>query len=789
MKIEWNWDSVWDIHWKTATITKTTKKTGRRYYTYEVDTIMAFDTETSTGYFDEDNRCYPYSHEWYKANREKADGMRKYSLLYLWQVAIEDNDTIRVYMGRTLKEFDEFLATVSAAIACQSNRVTARSVDEANAMLKLTKKVRMPDWHMYIHNMPYDFQFLRNQYETQFLGSGGKVFARTMRKPLRCSMRMGYTYGTFHDTLCLTQKSLKAWAKDAKLPVQKKDEPKEFYHPIRTPETPLNEEELEYSYQDVVAMVYGLKQYREKYNHLCNIPMTQTGEVRGRCVEAAHLDEEWSKLCREATAKYNFTTFHRLCEAYCGGWTHANARYTGMHITSDEMGIVVCFDFASSYPAVMATRRYPVGPMEASTPEEWYAMAKLDVNDRPLMGFARVKVWGVKAKLDNTFWSASKIRQVGKKSTGKGVVEDNGRIYSADYFEAEMCDLDYDVFTKAYDYDKIEVEEVRLARAGYLPKVLVNLILDYYGKKTKLKGNEELLSMYAESKQFVNSIYGCAVTKIITDAIRFAGGSSPWARLPITETEFEEKIEEEQQKTMFLSYQIGVWVAAWARHNLWDAILQFDRKVVYCDTDSVKGFFNARDLEWFDEYNAQVTGLCEDTAKRYGFNPELFRPKTPDTTLEDGTVKPGKPKPLGVFAREEDAVEFKTLGAKRYMMRVWSDKKQKYVNEVTIAGLPKSAGEFLADFDDFADRKFWDVDEAAKTIMQYNDDQPEGLTFIDRDGNKYTTGKENRFGIAAIPTTFTMKMSDDYDKFLDMLTGTFVDDDDRTVIFRDCGRG
>lgn len=780
MKIEWSHESIWGIKWDIQKLSQKAQS-GRNYTKYVVDNIITGDTETSTGYFDEHGVCHPYTHELYKANRDAYEGYRAFSVLYLWQVAVEDGDDIHVYFGRTLDGFDDLITDIGLSISVQGMGMSASSRDEALSILSLSKKKTTPNWSIYIHNMPYDFQFLRNKYEDKFLKSARSVFARTMRKPLKCALRVHSSMLTIKDTYCLTQKSLETWSKDANLPVKKRKEPKDFYYPIRTPDTPLYDEELAYSYQDVVAMVYGLRDYRKKYGHLDNIPMTQTGEVRRRCEAAVRSDPAWVRLCQEATLAYDFSTFHRLCEAYCGGWTHANARWAGIHITKDEQGTVVCFDFASSYPAVMCTRRYPVGMLLDCTAEEWWAMTKLPVNERPKMGFARVKVWGVEAKLSNTFWSSSKIRAIGGKTTGRNIVEDNGRVKSAEYFEAEMCDLDFDTFLQAYDYEKIEVTDVKLAKAGYLPKVLIGLILDYYAYKTTLKGDDSKKSLYDESKQFINSIYGCAVTRIISDTIKYLGGSDPWTREEIMETEFEEKMEEQTHKTMFLSYQIGVWVAAWARHNLWDAIIHLDKKVVYCDTDSIKGFFDEKDLAWFDDYNAGVVSLCNAMADRYGFSPDRYRPKTPD---KDGV--PGKPKPLGIFAREDDAVEFKTLGAKRYMMTVWNTKKGEYEREVTVAGLPKSAGVYVQDYDDFCDQKTWDVDESGKTIMRYEDDQPAGLVFVDRDGNKYRTGRDNRFGIAATPTTFCMSMGE-YAEYIQSLMGDYLDANENTAILQDCG--
>ena len=93
---------------------------------------------------------------------------------------------------------------------------------------------------------------------------------------------------------------------------------------------------------------------------------------------------------------------------------------------------------------------------------------------------------------------------------------------------------------------------------------------------------------------------------------------------------------------------------------------------------------------------------------------EKTRPYTPK----------GKQKPLGIFEREEDCTEFKTLGAKRYVERRETDNKL----HLTVSGINKAAVEMLDDdIDNFDDGFNFDKDHPSvkKKLCTYLDDIPD----------------------------------------------------------------
>lgn len=729
-----------------------------KYGNVYCENIITFDIETSTGYLLPNGMVVDFVPERYEAcpkYRKMIDEAEPMSLMYSWQCAVESLDgTIKVFLDRTYDSFYEFLVKFTKEMKRQSCFGFA-SNDRTNETLMATSLSKsVLNLKIEIQNLSFEYQHLRNILNDLFTPARGKqkVFARSKRKPMKVNFNFARNIKIeLRDTLVLTQKSLSNWCKDENLPVQK-CKPIDYLK-IRTPETPLDDEEILYNINDVISMVYGVEKYRDRFGTLNNIPLTQTGIVRRRvCSETFQNDPAWCREQLDIMKGYEYDFFIKLCKLFQGGWTHANATKVGK-IYKD----VRAFDFASSYPAVMTTRTMPVGEFVACLPSEFNQLASQDINYPDYRWFAKIKVSNtnsiVMSRLQNTYWSLSKCEE----TTGY-VTTDNGRIASCESMTIYLTDLDYDTFKQAYMFDTVEVLELYKAKAGFLSPALINLILDYYSKKTSLKGTGND-SLYTESKQFINSIYGCFVTRIVSDIIEF--DDDGWEKTPCDQQTFFDTINELKPEKCFGSFQLGIWVTAWARHNLWDFILKFDEKIIYCDTDSIKGLFTDEDIEWINQYNDGIASIENAVAGALGIDPKLYTPLT----------SKGKMKRLGIMEREDDAVEFKTLGAKRYC----------YMTEdgeihTTIAGLPKKAGtNKIKSVSDFTNETKWNTMESMKNIAVYNDNQSYAK-WIDKDGRIYEN--YDKYGIAIVPTTFDLSISEEFMKFLMTLKNGCIDDDD-----------
>lgn len=749
-----------------------------RFDSYFCQNIITFDIETSNVFVD------PITHVGEAFDYSKAIADPDYykklvpcSCMYIWQCAVEDWETheVKVFSGRTWDSFNEFLTRLTAIVrvyaCCSLRQIKSIGIED---LIDSNPKIRgTVNMMCGIHNFGFEFQHLNNLYHEDF-GYHSKrgrasTFARKPRKPMKSVMSLSGVKIEFRDTYSLTQKGLKSWCEDEDLPVKKLDEPKDYYLKLRTPLSNLTQEDYQYSINDVVCMVYGLDKYRTKYGLIQNIPLTQTGTVRRVCIEEIALKHpEWASLCSDVNSNYTLDFFKTLCHAFAGGWTHGNALYTEKCITSTKkpytqlMGKITHWDFASSYPNVMTNRLYPRTFFEECDVDEFEQLASVDftTNDYEYHFIARIHLYNIVSVTENTFWSSSKTIV----TTLQGASLDNGKIYACDEVVIEMTGVDWQIFRQAYDIEHYEVEKLWKSKAGYLSETIPT-ILKYYAYKTTLKQGPDdetpeektiRLSKYNESKQFINSIYGVQVYKEFADGVEY--GENGWEVIPLDEFSFMQTIVDSNKGMKplerFSVFQVGVFVTAFARMNLWTIILNIELNnkgtVLYGDTDSLFLLDVPQDV--IDEYNARNDKLQEECVawhKKYLI----------DLSIDDycpKTIK-GKVKRLGRFEREDDPEEFRYLGAKRYCQVIDGEV------EITVAGLPKSSGEKIKDITDFNNHTKWDCKESGKQTAIYNDNQPE-FDFTDSEGRSYHC--DDRYGVCIMPVPFDMSIAPEYEAFI-----------------------
>lgn len=564
------------------------KSNVKRQRWYYMDAVAAFDIETSV---------VPYVEQ---------------SAMYMWQLQIGLDAP--VIIGRTWDEFKLFLTIVDQVL------------HRGERLL------------IYVHNLSYEFQFLRGVLRF----TAADVTCMKSRDILRCFLLGGKI--EIRCSLHLSGLSLAQWAKNLNVGHQKLSGKIFDYHATRYPWSPLSDYQLQYGCNDVRAVVecvYTL--LRDNNDTLYTIPLTQTGYLR-RDVKAALRGRYY--YLRDISPTYDL---YQLCrEAFRGGNTHANRYYAGQVLTD-----VQCADRSSSYPDVMVNRLYPVSKFThrgALSPREFktiLAQGKAIIFRCALSGVRlRDKYWGC------PYLTYDKSRKV------HDYVLDNGRILEAGYLETTLTDIDFKILCDEYYFEDMVVIDSYTSRYGKLPHELTDIIVKLYQDKTALKGLEEFEVLYRKSKERINSAYGMTAQNPVKEMILFDG-----AEYIEDDSQTPQELLGEYTKSGFLPYFWGVWVTAWAREALERALKIVGHRFVYCDTDGVY-YIGTAD---FDDFNRKC--IADDMA-----------------TGMYARDKHGTMHYSGVFEAEEKCERFSTLGAKKYAKVI--DGKIK----ITIAGVNKALG-------------------------------------------------------------------------------------------------
>lgn len=480
-----------------------------------------------------------------------------------------------------------------------------------------------------------------------------------------------------------------------------------------------------------------LKKECEEYGDVGNIPTTSTGKVRRELKQRIKKDYKYKSQTRKAT-NVEPHIYNMLLDAFMGGYTHSNWVYTD-EIVHD----VDSWDFTSSYPYVMVTHKFPMTKFQKGN------LKKID-DIKPFSAWlVRIEFKNIKCKYYNHFISQNKCIQI---SNGH---YDNGRVIQADYLQMVVTDIDLKVIADTYDYKSYKILESYHSKYDYLPKPLIDFILDKYVAKTELKGVPGKEVNYAKEKNLFNSIYGMAVTNTIREKVEFTD-EGYWVELPLTNEEIVQGLENEELKA-FLSFAWGVWVTAYARNNLIRNIIKLDDYEVYSDTDSLK-VLPGYDKKVIDDYNDFVERKIRAVSKRLEIPFERFAPKG---------------KMLGVFDFDGHYESFVTLGAKKYAYTKYiknekikddtniieKGKEKSLVLEITVAGVPKQGALCLKSLDDFKEGLVFSHDITKKNMVSYVDNQI-SLTLTDYLGNKKEISDKS--GVCILPITYELGMSDEY---------------------------
>lgn len=642
------------------------------------------------------------------------DDGEKRGIMYTWQLMIED-----VYItGRTWQEF----------INC---------LDALEYHLKLSSSRKLV---IYVHNLAYEFAFMRRHLNIT------SQFFIAERNPL---------YICHNDTIifkCSYQLTGLSLANVGEQIGYNKALGDLDYKKIRHSKTPLSEKEKEYNKRDVEIIVRYIRTMIKEYNGINNIPLTATGIVRKYCREKLTKDDKicYSSIIRNCTP--NAEQFEQLHQCFMGGYVHANYMLCNMLLED-----VHSYDFTSSYPYVLLVEKFPMKFHKLT-------IKKLDVFYSFLKKYAcmfTITLHNVESTTVHHIISTSKCITDGDRKT------DNGRIISSDVLQINLTDVDFEYLQKFYtwDEDRIYIKDFYFAKKERLPKEFLECILDFYEKKTTLKGVKGMEDIYLKYKGMLNALYGMCVTNPCKDKIVYVQSKDDY---DYNEVNIEKKLNSLRYslKNNFLLYQWGVWVTAYARRNLLLGLYEVGDDAVYCDTDSLKFLFFEEHKEYFTKYNENVIIKLKEVAEYLGIAFERFEPKD---------IK-GKKHLIGVWDYEGMYTKFKTLGAKRYM-----GEKNNADPEITVAGLPKTAVYYIMSQEN--PYNFFEHDmviPAGKMDIKNGIKDKLAMTYIDMKTSGYVTdytgvtySYEELTSVHSQSAPFKLNLTDD---FMKLITGHLVDE-------------
>lgn len=662
---------------------------------YYKNVAASFDTETTSLYYEGE----------------------KTAVMYVWMFSVNG----KVILGRTWEGFEDLISRVEDLLDTEHRLI------------------------VYVHNLAFDFSFFNRRLHWH------KTFCTKVHEPIYAITCGGIE---FRDSLILTGKSLAKSAEDLNTYKVSKLTGNVDYTLKRGSTTKLTDDEIAYCIHDCLVLDAIIQEKIEQEGSIAKIPLTNTGYVRRflheKCFpkyKGKYTNDamNYKRLISDLTIRPE--EYGMLKRAFMGGFTHANAFYVGQHIK----GEIDSFDFTSSYPAVILSELMPMSKAmhyNNVTKDQFDQLLK----DYLLIFDVKFNKLTPKAGTYENYLSVSKGR-------GENVIENNGRVVSADYFITTITSVDFEVIRAFYDYESIQVGEILAYYKGYMPKPIIEGALELYKAKTELKGVEDKQVEYQIKKGMFNSIYGCCVTDILKDVIEYTDNG--WSK---TSPNVVEAIEQyNSSKKRFLYYPWGIFITAYARRNLFYGIKEFGLDYIYSDTDSIKCLNADNHVKFIEWYNKLITIKVSNCLNYYGIDPKEASPKT---------IK-GEEKPIGVWDWETKNckyTEFKTLGAKRYMY-TQVEKDHGHLQSkihITIAGLGKvQGGKYIGRRKDpykyFNDKMVVPEESTGKMLHSYIDSPTVGR-FIDYQHN--VVHFSEYCGTHLEPTRYSLKLTDAFKDFL-----------------------
>lgn len=535
---------------------------------------------------------------------------------------------------------------------------------------------------VYIHNASYDLSYLVPYIQRDLPGYESKTGILDNKKIIVYQQPPF----EFRCTYLLTGKSLEIWGKDFDVEHKKKIGFYD-YEQVLYPDSELSEQQLQYIENDVLCMEECFaKQLEFTHDTIASIPLTATGYVRRDLRDSCNNDLYRNNYFLNCTLDAESYLF--CINSYAGGYTHNNRLLK----SCVQSGLIGHRDFRSHYPTQIRCYPLPFGHAQVfyDCKKSYFRKRHGDIRINQILDISprfytisKILITGIKLKdMDNCtmpFMQRSKCYHVADHSR---IICDNGRVLTMikGSFVTYQDNFTLKIIAEQYDLE-YEVLKVYRFATKMVPDCIASVIDKYFEGKTNWKLEvKRCAKEYGEgsapwlnasihlmlSKNRLNGIYGCMATNPLKDDYVMDFVKDP--EDPIGHIvkysnldQIREGLESYYNKrNSFLPYQVGVFVTALARYELYEYIktIGYD-KVLYCDTDSIFYFKDP-------EVEKRIEAL---NAKKHA-------------TAAYITASNGEKIYYDVFEAEPDITHFKGLHSKCY--GVVEDGKLK----ITVAGIP-----------------------------------------------------------------------------------------------------
>lgn len=633
--------------------------------------------------------------------------LEHFSFMYIWQWSVYDY----TFFGRTYIDLLDFINALFSLVLKNSFKTIC-----------------------FIHNESFEFSFLARFFQQHFNLS---VFARKKRHPIKFELNNQLV---FLDSYLLTGFSLsklaEVYTSTLKL-VGDLD-----YNLIRTPNTPIKNEELNYCINDVQILSEYAIYYRDNYLYNNFMPLTKTmiaGKVVKNMIVKMGAQKDVYFLMKNQYPKSR-QEYEYIMSFFFGAYTHGM-----LYNLFETVHDVLKFDVDSEYPYSFMLPEYPVSNFrKLSLKNVSRETLENVINNHACLidvTFKNIKTTtGVTIiSKNNVLWQSSDC------------IWDNGRLYKGSV-RVRITNLDYLSFSMHYNiaFDNSQFNDISFSKKGYLPKYFRLAIASLYNDKSELKGIPEKEIEYVERKKSLNGQYGSCVCRLQFFELDFVDG-------------WQDNDKEVNFNRIWMNKvnlpQWGVFCTANARFIILSAIKKLQKRsgiikdYLYSDTDSIVAKNNKFIREVFERINNERMEYNKKWVTDLQLS-ELF----PNTNfLKMGTFD------NETFNKKENKLEplkrFKTLGAKRYIVEKSDD-----TIETTVAGMRKKAfldyceKNDLEPFSAFVDGLSLNFDNADKMTTYYCDDVV-AKNITDYLGN---SSEVTAYGyVTLVPTSFNITISDE----------------------------